>query len=204
MSTAPIVTRRFRAVWFIPFVLLLAAGLLANVGMSPVPNASAATDSVTVTASVSSSLSVADGCSGAMSITVAMGAHADATCAINFGSTNDADVTLRAAAAASPFIASFANNSDACAALGSVDESGLKVVSVGGTVTRATAWTCALTAAGTNAGYNGLTTTATNVCQTNATLGTSQTCTLGVGVWEQGSNLAPGSYTGTVNLDVIA
>lgn len=200
--------RPARTTWAIlPLLLLAAAALLANLGFSPEQRAVAATDTVNVTATVSSSLSVADQCSGALGITVVLGAHADGTCAVQFGSTNDASVTLRAAAAASPFIGSFANEGATCANLGSdatpVDEAGLEVTAVGANVTKS--WSCATGAASDNTllSYAGLTTTAANVCATTAT-GTTLSCTLGVGVFEAGSNLAPGSYTGTINLDVIA
>lgn len=197
--------RRARALWFVPFVLLLAAAVLANLGIATEQKAVAATDSVTVTATVASSLAVADQCAtaGALGISVTLGAHSAGSCAIQFGSTNDSSVTLRGAASTTPFITSFANEGAICANLSAVDEAGLKIVSVGASVTKA--WPCATGAVADNTltSYAGLTTTAANLCTTGA-LGTTLECTVGVGVFEAGSDLAPGSYTGTLNLDVIA
>ena len=152
-------------------------------------------------------MSVADQCAvtGTMAVAVALGTHADGTCAINFGSTNDSSVTLQAGSSAGAFLAGgvFADEGAVCANL-STDESGLKVVSVGANVTKAVAWTCALGAAGNNAttSYMGVPDAFTNVCVTSV-VGTALTCTLGIGVFETGSNAAPGAYVGTLNLNVI-
>jgi hypothetical protein len=205
---AAIVRHRTRqaAGWYLaPLLLLNAAALLANHGMDPTPRASgASTDSVVVTATVASSLDVQDQCTGAVAITVVMGGYADGTCAINFGASNDPSVNLRVSSSAGAFLspANFADEGGACANLATADKVGLKVVSVGAGVTNQ--WGCALGAAGNNAttSHKGVPDAFTNVCLSSA-LGVTNTCTLGIGVFEFGSNATAGAYTGTVNLDVI-
>lgn len=196
---------RIHSAWFaVPAFLLLLAAVFAAAGHEPVPAAPAATtDNVTVTATVGSALDVADQCAGAMAITVTMAAYSDGTCAVNFGATNDASVTLRANSSAGAFFSgNFADEGATCANLATVDEAGLKVVSVGAGVTNQ--WGCALGAAtdNTTTSHKGVPDSATAVCLSSAT-GVTNTCTLGVGVLEVGSDATAGSYTGTLNLDVI-
>ncbi len=201
--TAP---ARPRLGWYLlPLALLVAAAALTNAGIDPTPPASGATtDTVTVTATVGSTLDVADQCSGAMAITVTMGGYADGTCAINFGASNDASVTLRVGSSAGAFLSGgvFADEGTSCANLSAADEVGLKVVSV--TAPTTNSWGCAVGAAGNNAttAHKGVPDTDTAVCQ-SAAPGTTNTCTLGVGVFEQGSNATAGAYAGTLNLSVI-
>jgi hypothetical protein len=205
VSVAP--TRR-RAGWYaVPLTLLVAAAVLANGGVDPTPQAvGASTDSVVTTATVGGFLDVQDQCSGAMPITVVGGAYADGVCAINFGSTNDATTTLRASSSAGAFLspAGFADEGATCANLSAVDEAGLKVAAVGGGVTVAPAWGCAVGAAtnNTTTAHKGVPDTFTNMCVAS-TMVINNSCTLGIGVFEVGSNATPGAYTGTLNLDVV-
>jgi hypothetical protein len=194
---------RMSALALLPLLLLGMLVLLTNAGVSATPSAKAATDSVAVTATVGSLLAVADQCSGAYAITVLMGGYEDGTpCAVQFGSSNNANVSLRAAASTNPFLspANFANEGATCAALGTVDEVGLKITAVGASVSNT--WGCATTADNTNAGHKGLTTTDQPICNTGA-LGTTLTCSFAIGVFEAGSNATSGAYTGTVNLSVV-
>lgn len=188
----------------VPLLLasLLVAAVLSNAGVHVAQPAKAATtDSVVVTATVPSGLSIADQCAGAMGISVVLGGHAADDCQIQFGATNDSSVNLRASSSAGTFFnAGFADEGATCAALGTVDEAGLKVSAVGTSVTNS--WGCTTTATATNGGYKGVPDAFTNVCLTGA-LGTTLTCDLAVGTWEQGSDLANGSLTGTLNLDVL-
>lgn len=203
-STVP--ATALRRWWYaIPAAALLAAGLMANIGFDPTPGAVAATtDSVTVTATVGSTLDIADQCSGAMAITVAMGVYSDGSCAVNFGASNDSSVNLRASSSAGAFLApaNFADESTTCANLASADKVGLKVVSVSAPTTNT--WGCALGAAtdNTTSAHKGVPDSFTNVCLSAAT-GTTNTCTLGVGVFESGSDAPANAYTGTLNLDVV-
>lgn len=195
-----------RRCWFaIPLVLLLGAGIVANAGVDPTPSAiGATTDNVTVTATVGSTLDMADGCSGAIGITVAMGTYAGGSCAITFGASNDSSVNLRASSSAGAFLApaNFADEGGTCANLSAADEVGLKVVSV--TAPTTNTWGCAVggVADNTLTSHKGVPDAFTNVCLSAAT-GTTNTCTLGIGVFEFGSNAPANSYTGTLNLDVL-
>jgi hypothetical protein len=188
-----------------PIVVLLGAALAANGGMDPTPDAvGASTDTVTVTATVGSFLDVQDQCTGAIGITVLPGGHADGGCAINFGSTNDATTFLQVGSPAGAFLspANFADQAAACGALGTVDEAGLKFVSAVAPAAKSAGFTCTATPLGTNNQYTTIPDGYTNICDSGAMVITNS-CTLGIGVWEQGSNAAPGAYTGTLNLQVI-
>jgi hypothetical protein len=202
---APPSAARISVLAFVPLLILGMLVIMTNAGVSATPSAKAATDTVTVTATVGSALAVADQCSGAYAITVALGTYSDGTpCAVQFGATNIASVSLRVAASTNPFLspANFANEGATCANLGTVDEVGLKLVSVVAPTTNT--WTCALGADDNNstAAHKGLTTTAQPMCN-SAALGVTNTCTFAIGIWEAGSNAPPGAYTGTVNLSVI-
>lgn len=192
--------------WFaLPALLLAIIAVMANIGLDPTPKAvGATTDSVTVTATVGSVLDIADQCSGAMSISVILGTYSDGTCAINFGASNDTSVYLRASSSAGVFLgpANFADEGTTCANLATVDEVGLKVVSVGAGVTNE--WGCALGAAtdNTTTSHKAVPDAFTNVCLSSTAV-TTNTCTLGIGVVEVGSDAPAGSYTGTLNLDVL-
>lgn len=195
---------RTRTLPLIALVVLVAAAVLANLGMSPTPRANAAaTDSVLVTATIPSNLTVVD-CGANMAIAVVLGGYDDASCAVTFGSSNDSSVTLLAAGSTATLFSSvFANEGGTCADLGGVDEAGLKIISVGANVSNQ--WGCTAGGVGTNntLAHKGLTTTPANICQTSL-VGTTHTCTFGIGVFEFGSDAAPSAPTATVNLSMIA
>ncbi len=199
--------RRSFSWWFaLPITLLVTAAVLANAGLDPTPSATGAiTDSVLVTATVGSTLDVQDQCTGNIGITVLLGVYSDGTCAINFGASNDSSVTLRARGAATPFLApaNFANEGTTCANLSGVDEAGLKVAAI--TPPTTNVWCPALGAAGNNttSAHKGAPAAYANVCQ-SAALGITNTCTLGIGVFETGAPATAGAYTGTLQLDVLA
>jgi hypothetical protein len=182
-------TRRRRLLgscWYaLPLLVLIGAAAVVNGGIDPTPDAvGASTDTVTVTATVAAFLDVQDQCSGAMPITVVGGASSSA------------------GAFLSP--AGFADEGATCANLSAVDEAGLKVAAVGGGVTVAPAWGCAVGAAtnNTTTAHKGVPDTFTNMCVAS-TMVINNSCTLGIGVFEVGSNATPGAYTGTLNLDVV-
>lgn len=186
--------------------LSLTAALVAAVAVAAggagfvAPGAEAATDTVAVTATVGSSLSVSDTCSGAIGISIVLSSYAAGSCAFEFGSTNDATTTLRISSSAGAFLSGgFADAPATCGALAN-DTVGIKVTSVGSGVTSSL---CTVSAAGTNADLVGIPDAATNACAATTAV-TNNTCTLAVGIKETGSDTTAGTYTGTLNLDVLA
>lgn len=179
---------------------LAALALVASLGIGLSREAHAATDTVAVTATVGSSVSVADACSGAVSIAVVLGGYADGSCAIDFGSTNDSTTTLRIGSSAGAFMSGgFTDHVGACGVL-SGDTAGVKVTSVSASVTSSLG--CTVSAAGTNADYLAVPDAMSNACAATA-LGTTNRCTLAVGIKETGADTTAGSYSGTLNIDVI-
>jgi hypothetical protein len=195
------------AAFTLPFVVLVLAGLLANFGIPLAPNAhGATTDTVAVNATVASAgLDMGDSCGSSIAINVVMGGNKDGSCAFTFGSTNDATTWLRVSSSAGAFLTgpgTIADEGAVCANMASADKVGLKVLSV--TAPSTNVWGCATSTADTNTGtpYKGIPDTYTNTCASGA-MGTANACTLGVGVFETGSNATAGSYTGSLLLDVI-
>lgn len=177
-------------------------GLLTNAGVQWTPAAVAAgTDSIVTTATVGSSLEVADQCGGAFTVTVTVSAFAGNGCAVDFGSSNDATTNLQVGSTAGAFLAGgvFGDHGGSCTAL-SGDTTGLKVSAVGAGVTAATG--CTVSAAGTNADFVGVPDTLTSICSSTI-IGTTNSCTLAVGIIETGGDAPAGNYAGTLNLDVI-
>ena len=196
-----------RAWYVLPLVLCAVALILANSGVPLEPNATAATtDNINVTATVDSTITVSDGCAGALALTVAMGGYTDAECPITFGSSTDSTVTLRAKGSTATFLSggAFADettNTTTCVALSAVDEVGLKINAV--TSANVTNQLCSANSSlGANTNHRTVPDSFLPIC-TTATASVAHGCTVGVGVFEAGSNAVNGTYSGTLNLDVI-
>ena len=200
--------RSIRRAWYVlPLVLCAVAILLANSGVPLEPKAAAATTgNVNTTVTVDSTLTISDGCGSALALTVAMGGYTDAQCPITFGSSTDATVSLRAKGSTATFLSggAFADettNTTTCVALSGADEVGLKINAV--TSANVTNQLCsALSSLGTNSNHRTVPDTFLPIC-TTATASVAHGCTVGVGVFEFGSNAVNGTYSGTLNLDVL-
>jgi hypothetical protein len=174
--------------------------VVALCGVS-VQAADGATDTVTVTSTVGSVVSVADGCSSSIAIFVTLSAYQSGTCTFTFGSTNDPTTTLRISSSPGALMSGgvFADHSGGCGVL-AADTTGVKVSTVGAGVSAGLG--CTVSAAGTNGDFVAVPDAFTNTCQ-GTTLGSSaNTCTLAVGL-RAGAATPAGSYVGTINVDVI-
>lgn len=194
----------------VPLALLVAAAVLANVGASVTPAATAATSAVTVSATVASNVTLnatapCGGTTDTIAISVAQGGFAAGSCVVEYGASNNASLPLTVADSdgAAPFLSgAFTDTAVACGGGAMTGDSvGFKVAS-GGTATNNGCGTGtvggAATAAGSNADYTAVPSSATTACTTTAT-GT-QTCPIAIGIVETGSNATAGTYTGTLNL----
>ena len=162
----------------------------------------ATTDTVAVTSTVGSVLSVTDTCSSAVAISVSPNSFQAGTCGFQFGSTNDATTTLRITSSAGPLLAGgvFADHLGGCGALIG-DTAGIKVSGAGAGVSGSLG--CPVSASATNADFLAVPDSATAACAGTTTGITANTCTLAVGIREVGADATAGSYTGTLNMDVI-
>lgn len=206
MSTTFAVAPRRSIGWYAaPALILIVAAILANLGVKPTPSAQAAsTDSVTVTATVASAVSITD-CGANLALTVAIGTYSDAGCAITFGATNDTTTTARVyrPAGATFFSSIFADEGGTCANLGTVDEAGWKTASVSQGSNASSCATLEPLNENDSAAHKGLTTTATNACA-SSTNDLANACVVAIGVWEAAPNASGGaSATGTLNFDVV-
>ncbi len=162
----------------------------------------APTDSVNVTSTVGSVLSLSDTCSSDVSITVVLSSFQSGTCTFMYGSTNDATTFLRVSSSAGAFLSGgvFSDHLGGCGSLAG-DRVGVKVSDVGPGVTAGLG--CTVSAAGTDADFLAVPDTATNACN-GTTVGVAEnTCTLAIGIRESGGDATAGSYDGTLQLDVI-
>jgi hypothetical protein len=201
-------SRRLR--WSLaPFALLMLGVLYANFGgvLAGKADAATSTGTVTVNASVGSVIDVDPTCAAdTFAVSVAMNTFASGSCAVNFGSSNNAATALqlRDSDTAAPFLSGgvFANTAVACNTALAGDTAGFKVSSdtTSATVTNGT---CATpTTVATNQDYQAVPTAYTTVCTTTV-IGQTSVCNLAVGVFETGGNAAAGTYSGIFALQGI-
>lgn len=182
-------------------IAMIALAISANAGLRFVPNANAAsTDSVLVTATVSDVISLADQCSGAYSIDVLLNNYVSDTCEYRFGSTTDSSTTVRIDSSAGAFASGvFSDHSGGCGPLIN-DTIGIKYTT--GSAGVSSSLGCTVSAAGTNADFLPVPDAFTNACAATTAI-TTNSCTLAIGIKETGDNAAPGTYSATLDLDVI-
>ena len=194
---------------FVPLIVLMLAAVLANAGVAVTKDATAATDSVIVSATVSAVASTAtNGCAAdTMTITFTMATQSQGSCTITFG-TNASGITLTVddSTQADGFMTQGSNNfidsnlADCSTFSGATDLVGYKI-DTGGS---ATVNKCTANAAATNAQWSDIPTDvpavvgADTACTTSA-IGT-QTCPIAVGMWESGSNAPAATYGGTITV----
>lgn len=186
---------------------LAAAAMLSMTGASLTPKATAATQNVTVgaTVGVALTINVPGGTCGAaqnpsLAITLGDPHSVSQSCVVQFGG-NDATIRLRVEdTTAIPFLGTIPNTASACAALGAGDEAGMKVIANSVNAVP----TCAASGTAVNNHYRAVPGTGSpmNVCDSNL-VGAAHSCTAQWAVAETGAPLAAGSYNGTAQFSVV-
>jgi hypothetical protein len=199
-----------RARWGLaPLIIVAMAVVYANIGgvIAGSAGAASSTGTATVNASVGSVIDVDPQCaSDTFAVSIAMTTFASGSCAVNFGSSNNASTALqlRDSDTAAPFLSGgvFANTAIACNTALAGDTVGYKVSSdvTSATVTNGT---CATpTPVATNQDYQAVPTAYSTVC-TSTVVGQTSVCNLAVGVNESGGDAAAGTYSGIFALQGI-
>lgn len=200
--------RPTRFAWtIVPLALLVGAAVLANLGASVTPAATAATSAVNVSATVASNVTLnatapCGGTTDTIAISVAQGGFAAGSCVVEYGASNNASLPLSVAdsTGAAPFLSGtvFANTAVACDTAMTGDAVGFKVAD-NADLNAAANNTCGTpTAAGTNLDYQAVPVSATTVCTTVAT--GPHTCPIAIGIVETGGDATAGTYSGILNL----
>lgn len=204
---------RLRSVLWVLLAATVAVGLAAAAGVRVTPPANGATTaSVTYNGTVAAAMSISTACDP-VNFAVGLGTTSySGACAVSYGATNDATqkLTMEETSAA-PFLGTIPNTAVDCNTLasgGASDQAGVHITGTANNSTIMAAWATSCTTAAT-AGQDEkfrpvpASGAAVDACSSSTTSATDHSCSFEIGVKEDGSNLAAGTYSGTALWTVV-